>query len=192
MKDLVSAFPPSGLRKFYDNDALMGAIKNLKLPREIIDIFCEKVVGGREHGHLVRLLERPGVEKEFALAFLENYRTDLFNKEEPVYRAIGGTLNGQTPDTTMFWTFAPHLFAELRKRKIEDKEAMRKVLLWAKDGVSSSHKDWEFVHLKGLEFLNRYPQKSYALHQDPNHLSHQFTKQEAERIVEEVLLAANR
>ena len=166
--------------------------ESLLTPREKLK-FRNLRFGGREGSHLLRSLQRPGVEKDFALAYMDNLPNDLFDEEEKDIKFhVNRVINGQACDTTMFWTSAPYLYKELCEQGIEPKEAMKLLLLWADKGVAlrEPDKDWGICNLPGLEFINEEPEGEggYALNPDPNHITHKFTAQEAKRVVEEVFL----
>lgn len=163
------------------DDGGAAAIRECNVSEEIAN-----KLGGRWRGnmHLVRLLRRPGVEREFALAFLRN---KIVFEDELIAGEVNSVIAGEGSDTTMFWTFAPYLLKVLMGGGMEERVAIEKILIWASDGVSLTtlfkRGDTTDLHLKGAEAYakNSIP-KMWILDQDPNHISHRYTAQEAERI----------
>lgn len=160
----------------------------LNLPSEILSTLqaCQnRFTSGRNLSHIIRLLEREGAERNFAIAYIQ-YAPTFDNQDDIVTQDnITHVLGGEGYDTTIFWTFAPYLFNVLLQKGIDEGTAIRKILLWAKDGASAgdvdpiTHKQlWTDVHLPGLEFIN----KQYVLDKNPKHISHKFTEQEAIRV----------
>ncbi len=107
-------------------------------------------------------------------------------------RDVRLVVGSEGTDTTAFWTFAPYLFDEFKQQEIDEIICMRLLYRWVADGRSvsraSSQYDQDshrYIHLKGLEWLNRFGLNSniYALDPyDPEHVSHEFTREEATRI----------
>lgn len=142
--------------------------------------------------HVLRMLARPGAEKEFALVYCQNNLDVIFdeNRERELKESIINVIGSEGIDTTMFWTFAPYIFRSLKKRGLSEKDAMRVILQWAENGVSVinfyRHKDdsYGLSHLRGLEFLGK---NQYILSENADDISHGFTAQEAERIADMLL-----
>jgi hypothetical protein len=51
----------------------------------------------------------------------------------------------------MFWTFAPYLFQVLMQRGMMEREAVQKILFWAKDAKSLGNQGGTY-YLNGLEY----------------------------------------
>ncbi len=81
----------------------------------------------------------------------------------------------------MFWTFAPYLLQILKREGCTQEEAMNKIFKWAKTGKSTGTDQKDKINDVNLEGLEDYT-FGWILDEDPNHISHQFTKQEARKI----------
>ena len=149
-----------------------------------------KLTGGREPGHLLRLLQREGAEYDFAVAFIR-YAPELFRNDKELREHTNAILNGEYTDTMMWWTLAPYLYRNMVNKGVEERDAIQKILNWAGESPIGRGDSREFEirdkhNLSGLEVFNKEGVSRYALTQDPEHISHKFTEQEAERIVREV------
>lgn len=163
------------------------AIQECNVPE---DMMRELARGGRrDRLHLIRLLRRSVTERNFALAYLRHSR-DIFAEDDESAEAIKDVICSEGADTMMFWTFAPYLFKVLMERGMDEKNAISRILSWSRDGSSTetaavthgyAAASWTSLHLKGLEgFFSRV----WVLDSNPNHISHQFTEQEARRIAD--------
>ncbi|MEK7123041.1 MAG: hypothetical protein AAB855_04265, partial [Patescibacteria group bacterium] len=148
---------------------------------------------------ILKMLQRRGVERDFALAYsMYNVGTvfDTGKRSDVLARkAVQAIITDRTNsgDVTLFWTFAPYLFEELKEREIEEKRAMVLVLKWARTGVAryspereKKGKEMYRVNLKGLDSL-----KPYSLSGSQDDISHVFTKQESKRVVDLILAMKN-
>lgn len=160
-------------------------IKILGLPKDIEQMLLNKY-HSRDRYHLIRLIERGGVEKEFAIAYIQH--ASLFIEESSEGQNITEVINSEGTDTMIFWTFGPYLYKALTNKGIGADKSIGTILFWAKDGISVANSrqkndaSWNYINLKGLDFLNKYNNGAYILSADPTHISHKFTEQEAERI----------
>jgi hypothetical protein len=170
-----------------------------------------RTYGGRIKYHLFRLLsderKESGVERDFGLAYLnhsQEYLDELAKSEEARLETAGDNesfnrenerlldvLGAESSDATMFWTFAPYLHKFLKEKGLSDPQAVKKILQWGRTGQQPNYRDSSVertIHLKGLEFLNDEVRQQYYLTKNPMGASHLFTAQEAEKIVNEILL----
>ncbi len=177
-----------GLLK-YDRDSLNRELDKLNLPSEIYEKLLHP---GRPEFHLMRLLGRSPTERDFAIAFIKH--ADLIRpytspEKEKAVLVIGS----EGYDTTAFWTFAPYVFKALRSRNINEEKAIQLIVGWAAQGASLETEDEDEdekssqVNLHGLEYMDQ----SYNLSHDPEHISHRFTAQEAEKVAD-ILLAEHK
>lgn len=171
----------------YDMDKI---IQKLDLPEELKTKL--KKTRGKPRYHILRMAKRTGPEKEFAVAYLQ-YASDVVNEDVDNKREIYNVIGSENHNTMLFWTFAPYLLKNLKERGISDEEVIKKILSWSKDGLScdviDEHPEKYTGHMgyKGLEHL--YDKEGWVLSEDPGHISHKFTDQEAKRIVNEILLS---
>jgi len=153
--------------------------------------------GSNELLHMLRLIQRPGAERNFALAYLQGSE-NFFETHKNDKKRIRKVLFSEGPDTVMFWTFSPYLYEALIQKGLAKDKAFEKVLLWSRDGLSifdrsKKGEDFDTLKLKGLEHFNDYisevgPQRIvYKLDRSPSHISHQFTRQEAKRLADILL-----
>lgn len=186
------------LEKFqhYDHTRMVQVIQECRLPANLSSKLATKRAYTREDLHCLRLLRRGEAERTFALAYLE-HRDAISLEDVQTFTKIRSVIGSEGMDTIMFWTFAPYLFKVMKARGLSDQDAIRKILFWAKDGVSSivdAYKRYKYrridyarFHLAGLKkYTSQIPQ-GWVLDKDPNHLSHRFTEQEAEEIAEILL-----
>ncbi len=175
------------------SDAEKKAILSTIGDEEVVSVGLEHV-RGRELYHVLRLLQGGKIERAFAIAYLKcspeavlpDYSVIATSDRRDVRLVVGG----EGADTTAFWTFAPYIYDEFRQQGIDEVTGMRLLYKWVADGrsVSRAEHDYDshhYVHLKGLEWLNRFGcnDNIYSLdQQDPEHISHQFTREEARRI----------
>lgn len=167
------------------------AVRSLGLGEELENKLLR--MGSRDFDHCIRLIKHGGVEKIFAIAYIE-YSRSVLPQDYSQARAITAMINSEGSDTQMFWTFAPYLFQALTEKGVVADKAVTMILNWSKDGISVSKAKWDdnfkYVHLKGLGFLNQHRKPTYILSGDANHPSHRFTAQEALRIAD-MLIAEN-
>ncbi len=172
-------------------DIMEQKVELLQLPEDLASEL-RRIMYYRDGLHLFRLLGRAGAERDFGLVFL-CFRDEIIQEDRPTAGKIFNVIGSEGYDTTMFWTFAPYLFKSLLKTGLSERESMTKVLHWAKDGVSAqNYREYNghtcsSPHLKGLQ---EYGGAKWILDEDPNHVSHKFTEQEAERIAR-ILVAEN-
>lgn len=154
-------------------------IQNINLEPELENkLFNNCYCSGRIQSHLIRLLQRSDVERNFALFYIQSVKTNLFDnlpKEKILH-----VLSSEGSDTQMFWTFAPYLFDSCVNKNICNKNALEKILNWSSDGNPESDR----INLKGLDFLNEHKSNKYVLSGNLNDISHLFTAQEADQIVD--------
>jgi len=147
-----------------------------------------KITGGREGGHLLRLVQREGPERDFAFAFIE-LASGIFKENRELREETNYILNGELTDTMMWWTYAPYLYRSMVERGLESKDAIKKTLEWASQSPAgkggADRQTQERHNLPGLELFNDKKIRRYVL-SDKDDISHKFTTQEAERIVTEV------
>jgi hypothetical protein len=144
---------------------------------------------------LLTMLKRPGAEKEFALAYFKHNLNTLFDStkrrdviaKEAVQAVITDPDNSS--DVTLFWTFAPYLFDELKGRGIEEKRAMRLILRWARTGVArySPEREKKGKKMYEINLMGSDLFKAYSLSESQDDMSHIFTKQESHRIADLIL-----
>jgi hypothetical protein len=132
----------------------------------------------RDTFHLIRMLRRSPIERKFSIAYIEHYDIVCW-KHESDEREIRSVISSEGYNTKMFWTFAPYLFQVLMQRGMMEREAVQKILFWAKDAKSLGNQGGTY-YLNGLEYWNC----SRVLNENPDHITHIFTAQEAERIAD--------
>ncbi|MBI2437181.1 MAG: hypothetical protein HYV41_05615 [Candidatus Magasanikbacteria bacterium] len=149
------------------------------------------VKSGRHLSHFIRLLERPGVEQDFAISFIRN-ATTIFEEEKNKISdgsisddnnilSANYLLGDEGSNTTIFWTFAPYVYKALIERGIDAQTAIEKILTWAKHAYDILDADKDYtkgsfrVDLPGLSHIT----DEYILNSNPQHISHKFTEQEA-------------
>jgi len=204
---VMENFPKGGENFERTNENPKGPIKLKDIERELLcdavlyeDIVLEdrdldpEILEELESGsmrdllHSRRLINRGGIEKDFAIAYVRYYLIPGNSTDHPAF----WVLISEGADTQMFWTFAPYVFRSLCNRGCSKQDAINVLLDWASSGVSlkkcEEHEDYNEVHLKGLEFINDHFLGPYVLDKDPNHISHKFTAQEAERIADMLLV----
>lgn len=170
--------------------AMEQALKECNVPAGMAQQLAKR---GRINMHLIRMLRRSEAERNFSLAYLR-HRDDIFEEDQEGAESIRMVIGSEGEDTKMFWTFAPYLFKALIEKGISEKDAISKILSWSKDGVSTfnestkpkgyAKRDSGHTHLKGLEKCMFETIKTWVLDPDPNHISHRYTEQEAERIAD--------
>lgn len=174
--------------KYLSRETIELLVSKLGLSEEEMELF----EGNNDQGHIMRMIGRPGAEKEFALAYCRHNLWTLFSPkdERALEYNIRKVIYSEGLDTQMFWTFAPYLFRAFRKRGIDEDRAMRMILEWGNSGISIANvkreESWGDCHLKGINFVED-SSNGYILDEDPTHVSHQFTEQEAERVVDMIL-----
>ena len=185
------------------NENILKLLSELNVPSEIISLLkadTSRFTKNRNLAHMLRLLGRQGVEREFAIAFIEN-TASIWEESEKAIREEGYDsehnlqnanfiLGAEGSNTTLFWTFAPYLFRELTNRGLDQSRAIKTILVWAKKAEKTvDHKRPKFhVSLQGLEFTNKYPaDKEYVLSPNPEDISHKFTVQTAKHIADLLL-----
>lgn len=149
-------------------------------------------LGLRAIYHVNRLLEekRSDNERNFALA-LAQYASEVM-KSIDIYddHLVRATVSGEGCDSCLWWTLSPYVF-DILKLKVGDKEAVKLLITWAKTGKPHSE-IWDGdkqVNLTGLGNYNFVRSKSdhtFTLSRDPNGKSHQFARQEAQRLVRDI------
>lgn len=159
--------------------AMNQVVDQLQLPEDLA-IKLRTIMYGRDGLHLLRMLKRHGAERDFGIAYL-HHRDDIYREDSQTTRQILHVIGSEGHDTSMFWTFAPYLFKSLVKMGLSERESIKKVLQWSKNGISvqNANDGWYTAHLKGLE---TYGREGWVLDENPNHISHRFTEQEAENI----------
>jgi len=179
------------LRKNWPDEEVATALSVVG-DAEVVSSGLEHV-RGRELCHVLRLLRGGEIERAFAIAYLK-YSPEAVLPDSVTRtserRDVRLVVGSEGTDTTAFWTFAPYIYDEFRQQEIDEMTGMRLLYKWAADGrsVSRAEHDYDshyYVHLKGLEWLNRFGcnDNIYSLdQQDPEHISHQFTREEAHRI----------
>ncbi|MDO8507192.1 MAG: hypothetical protein Q7S53_01330 [bacterium] len=158
------------------------AIEELNLPHGLESSAGTNFppVAGRSGLHLMRILGpgRSESEREFGLSVLRN--SGKINYEEGEIENNRLKHSGEGADTAMFWTFSPYLYKALGQKGLSDEEALKKTFLWG----HNENEEGKYIHLRGLE---KY--KNAWILMQPGDVTHQFTEQEANRIVDEVILA---
>jgi hypothetical protein len=179
-KKLPASFPP--IWKACSIDQARRDINMLNLTKEQKDDLSK--LGGRELGHVYRLVQRPGVEREFGLALLSNEsRKLLAEKEGSQGRSV---INSEGHKTTNFWTFSPYIFKELTDKGLTIRQALVVLLQWAQSShrlLSNEGRKSGKTNLKGLEHLNKGFRNFFILPIDPSHIAHQYAAQTAKKIV---------
>lgn len=179
------------LRKSYSMQQFKDQINEelSDVPPGIREGLYKSNLPGRMPMHLFRLfrlLGRKGPEYDFAVALLK-YAPQLFDEDRDFRESVNGIVSAEYTDTTMWWTFAPYLHQSMIAKSMPEKDAIQKILSWARS--APHHQDLETMsrhNLPGLEIFNDEGVYRYVLSEDSNHISHKFTAQEAERIVKEI------
>jgi hypothetical protein len=175
--DIERQLRRSSMLERYGQQALEKVIWECKVSKDMAKKLRRS---GRINLHLVRMLRRSEPERNFSLAYLRNRDAILAGDEEGKYTILN-VIASEGEDTKMFWTFAPYLFKALVEKGLTEGDAVAKILSWSKDGESVyTGGDWYRLHLKGLEKYKR----GWVLSEDPEHISHRFTEQEADRIAD--------
>lgn len=171
----------SGLAKPYQRgpEARAEAIKDCNLAPDL-EATLASIDIQRDGCHLIRMLTRSAVERVFAIGYLQ-YSGEIYGSDPAAASEINDVICSESRDTQMFWTFAPYIFKALKEKGVAEREAMQKVLLWAKSGGYLTDENCNRNNLKGLEV---FEQRSWFLRKDPADISHQFTEQEAERVAD--------
>jgi len=171
-----------------ERDAVLSTVGDA----EVVSAGLEHV-RGRELCHVLRLLRGGEIGRAFAIAYLK-YSPEAVLPDSMAAiserRDVRMVVGSEGTDTTAFWTFAPYIFDEFKQQEIDEITGMRLLYKWVSNGRSVSRTEFDYdsqyyIHLKGLEWLNRFGcnDNIYALDQkDPEHTSHQFTREEAHRI----------
>lgn len=178
------------------SQAMEQVIQQCNVPADIAQKLTRL---GRDNLHLLRMLRRSEAERSFSLAYLR-HRDDIFAEDQKGTHTIASVIGTEGADTMMFWTFAPYLFKALTEKGVSERDAISKILSWSKDGVTTrtefnkpygeSTSDGARLHLKGLEKFNAGFDTGWILDQDPNHVSHKYTEQEAKHLAD-LLIAEN-
>ncbi len=148
----------------------------------------KSLLKGRHEFHLLRLLKtgRSLTEHDFALDYIENINsiTDELEKRGSFDEksAIIGLVNGDSADTTMWWTLAPYLQKSLKESGLTVKDSLMKVFEWANTGNGYRDNPTQ-IHLRGIEHLNKkIGADTFILSENPNGISHQYASQIANKI----------
>lgn len=149
------------------------------------------------------------VQQEFARAFLEKGK-DAYEQLAEAERIKGSNvdmvakvfevLNVDSQNKRFFWMFAPYIYDELKGNaevpgtESNDMDVIKRILLWAGNTRTGTRVLIEdIITLPGLGLLNGYTQiKEFRVSADPNGASHRFVRQEARKVVNEVLLVQDR
>jgi hypothetical protein len=172
------------LVKYHDFEAKVRSVPmDENLREELL-----RISDTRQGWHVLRLLEvgRSEVENKFAIDFLthahhlyQEFRLEL-NQDDTASNIIY-VINGDGPDTTMWWTVSPYLQQVLSEKGLPAGISLKKVFAWANvnrlDFLNSPSK----IHLKGLEALNtEMKTHMFILHKNPKDISHNLACQLAE------------
>lgn len=142
-------------------------------------------------------------QKGFARIFLEEGK-NAFNqlaavekeverkkrRSEGVGDIIFEVLNVDSPNKKFWWMFAPYLLDELWINSVEKEidfdlaDALKRILLWAKTAGWTTDE----VSLWGLEAFGRLNHSDFRLSANPQGASHRYIRQEARKIVNNLLL----
>jgi len=182
----------------------LNEIREIIKRLEVTDKMTEKLAsGGRINYHLLRLLGRHGAERDFALAYLQHCDNIFEKMDKEEVSLIERIIASEGADTMMFWTFAPYIFIAMTKMEISERDAILKILLWSKDGIS---KDTETIkstpsaldysafgklHLQGLKEYDMETGGGWTLSSDPKDFLHQYTEREAYRVAKLILGKTN-
>lgn len=142
--------------------------------------------GSRIAAHLWRLLEREGVERQFAELYLQCL-PEIQVRMSDVWEKVFGVMNSESKDTPLFWTFAPYLLAEMKRRGISDTEAMEKIFTWGSKGRGFEGGSGVNDQSSNIPGLAEYGKTEWTLSDNPSHVTHRFTAQEAPRIVDLIM-----
>jgi hypothetical protein len=175
--------------------------------REHFIEFCKKHTG-RLIVHLYRLLNngRSKEEKDFAIAVIKNFDSiqeeikdrdilEVFTDPEKYYDdllASQGRLNhvlgSESKDSGAFWTFAPYIYKNLVSRGLDSTEAIRRIFNWGlrKKFSPDELRKKDQWHLKGFiqPRISSVDDLCYLPIEHENNIVHQFTNQEARKLVE--------
>ncbi len=174
-------------------EGMKNAILACNISEDIAKVL--ERVRGRVTLHLLRMLRRSEVERNFSLAYLQHC-DDILQEDQINNEIIMNVINSEWNDTMMFWTFAPYLFKDLTEKGVLPREAIKKILFWSKDWVScwiimneKTSVDMENRKVFNLKGLEKYENacNSWILSEDPHHISHKYTAQEAKRIADLLL-----
>ena len=150
------------------------------------------ILGGRSIYHLNRLLspERSVAERDFGESLARFCLSDLSTVRKIGDQQVRKIISSEGADACLWWTLAPYLFSTFRQsKKVSDKEAAVKILIWSKTGKPFHEViDEHDVNLQGLERYNHASggKNTFTLGKDPNGNSHRFAKSEANRLAREV------
>lgn len=164
----------------------VGATRNISmLGPSAIDSVSQ--LGGRAIYHVDRLLERgrSHEEEEFAKALVRNASKLMDSLDYRQDYSVRSVVSGEGSDCCLWWTLSPYIFTEL-KPKVGEIEAVRSLLKWSLSGkeISDIKTGGANVNLTGLSKYNfAGHQDTFTLGRDPKGPSHQFAKQEAQRLV---------
>jgi len=174
----------------HSSNAMNEAIQQCNLPDDLRDKLTN--MPSRNGLHLLRMLRRSEVERNFGLAYLK-HSAKIFSEDKEDMSKVFNIIASEGQDTMMFWTFAPYLLKSLITMGLDEKKSIQLILLWAKSGASfvsesikskDKAKDFNLIHLEDLQQFNRETNGGWVLDVDPNHISHKFTEQEAKPVAE--------
>lgn len=158
-------------------------------PEEVKEAMYKPGLPGRIPNHLLRILAREGPEYDFGVALLQ-YGSQYFKEHEDLRWSANMVISSEYADTVMWWTCAPYLFESLVDKGIAAKEAVERIIDWAKSSEAAEPGNdsslYSKITLAGLEMLEKEGVPRFGLTDKPGDLSHRFAKQEAERIVADV------
>ncbi len=176
-------------------------IDNFSLRRNIIDYDSGMMWDA--WGVLSYVREGASMEqRNFGLTFLSQEKDALIRLERKESQArdnndatstIFEVMNIPSLNQKIWWMFAPYIYDELQmhEQQFNPAEALQRIMLWASE--AETHTKISFITnritLPGLQFLNRYRSRiaSFRLSRDPGGLSHEFVRQEAQKIAQLLL-----
>jgi len=151
----------------------------------IFSILSHEITHPRLFGHIHRLLtsENP-YEIAFGIAIATNWNA-VFSPSDKCKK----TILGESDDTCWWWTLGVYLFDKLRNQfrsKITDGKPLYLLRQWAE--TAKAYSAPEEVTLAGLEQYNFLDlnEPYFTLGKNPEGPSHQFARQEASRLIQEV------
>lgn len=152
---------------------LIEEIRELPVSQDLRENLREMGPYNHLASHFTRLLRngKDTVEGTFAIAAIRNQ--DLIPRGNT---SASYTILVEGWDTALWWTFAPYIFYLLKEKGIADSDAIKRLVCWA----DSADPKADLISLEGLW---TFP-KSFVLDPDPEHLTHRFAYQEANRLVE--------
>jgi hypothetical protein len=128
---------------------------------------------GRLHGHQRRLREPGRSPEEAALGGALD--AILLKGVVAPPEAADSVLNGQSQDTTMFWTLSPYVLQRLRGAGFGEAAAVARLVSWGASGDRRS----VGTSLEGLEAFNVVKagdRAEFVLSKDPSDVTHQAAR----------------